>query len=80
MKSIIKKLYWGEVMPCKEPSPNTQKYKDTKAHLEQVESEILKQFPALSNDIVNTGKQCGIWLLWKARRTLSEVSDSVQNS
>ncbi len=51
MKSIIKKLYWGEVMPCKEPSPNTQKYKDTKEHLDRVESEILKQFPALSNDL-----------------------------
>ena len=51
MKSIIKKLYWGEVMPCKEPSPNTQKYKDTKAHLNQVESKILKQFPALTNDL-----------------------------
>jgi hypothetical protein len=38
-------------MPCKEPSPNTQKYKEIKAHLEQIESEILKQFPALSNDL-----------------------------
>ncbi len=51
MKSTIKKLYWGEIMPCKESSPKTQKYKDTKAQLEQIEREILKQFPAVKNDL-----------------------------
>ena len=51
MKSIIKKLYWGEVMPCKEPSPNTKKFKDTMAHLDQVESELLRKFPSAKNEL-----------------------------
>ncbi|MBQ9385183.1 MAG: hypothetical protein IJT87_13210 [Ruminiclostridium sp.] len=45
MKSIIEKLYYGEISPCAEPTPTTKKYIDAKEEIEQLELEILAKYP-----------------------------------
>ena len=47
MKNIIEKFYYGEVIPCEKPSPDTKKYRELTAHLIQTEEEILKKFPGI---------------------------------
>ena len=45
MKNIIEKFYYGELIPCEKPSPNSEKYKETSALLTQTEEDILRDFP-----------------------------------
>ena len=45
MKSIIEKLYYGEINPCEEPAPNTEKYIKTRETICSTEEQMLEQFP-----------------------------------
>ncbi len=45
MKSVISKLYYGEIYPCKKPAPNTEKYKKTRETICSTEEQLLEQFP-----------------------------------
>ena len=45
MKNIIENFYYGELIRCEKPSPNSKKYKETSALLAQTEEEILRDFP-----------------------------------
>ena len=49
MKNIIEKFYYGELIPCEKPSPNSEKYKETSALLAQTEEEILRDFPDIKS-------------------------------
>ena len=34
MKSILEKLYYGEISPCSEPTPTTERYLEAKDEVE----------------------------------------------
>ena len=51
MKNIIEKYYYGEVIPCEKPSPDTKKYKELTAQLVQTEEEILQKFPDIKTQL-----------------------------
>ena len=45
MKSILEKLYYGEISPCSEPTPTTERYLEAKNEIEHLEEEILANYP-----------------------------------
>ncbi|MBP3855194.1 MAG: hypothetical protein IK990_06230 [Ruminiclostridium sp.] len=45
MNNIINKLYYGEIIPCEKPAPNTEKYIKTKETICSTEEQLLEQFP-----------------------------------
>ena len=51
MKNIIEKFYYGEVIPCEKPSPDTKEYKETSALLEKTTGEMLKKYPDLKTQL-----------------------------
>ncbi len=51
MKSILEKLYYGEISPCSLPSPTTKRYKDASIEVEQIKAEILAKYPS-SNEVI----------------------------
>ena len=51
MKSILEKLYYGEISPCSLPSPTTKRYKEATHEVEQLKKEILAKYPG-SNELI----------------------------
>ena len=51
MKSILEKLYYGEISPCSLPSPTTKRYKEACLEVEQIKEEILAKY-AGSNEVI----------------------------
>ena len=51
MKSILEKLYYGEISPCSLPSPTTKRYKEASLEVEQIKEEILAKYPD-SNEVI----------------------------
>ena len=45
MNNIINKLYYGEIIPCEKPEPNTEKYIKTRETICSTEEQLLEQFP-----------------------------------
>ena len=45
MNNIINKLYYGEIIPCEKPAPNTEKYIKTRETICSTEEQLLEQFP-----------------------------------
>ena len=45
MSNIINKLYYGEIIPCEKPAPNTEKYIKTRETICSTEEQLLEQFP-----------------------------------
>ena len=45
MKSILEKIYYGEISPCSLPSPTTKRYKEASLDVEQIKKEILTKYP-----------------------------------
>ena len=45
MKSILEKLYYGEISPCSQPTPTTERYFKAKDEVEQLSEEILSKYP-----------------------------------
>ena len=45
MNNIINKLYYGEIIPCEKPAPNTEKYIKTRETICSTEDQLLEQFP-----------------------------------
>ena len=45
MKSVISKLYYGELCPCEKPAPNTERYIKTKKTICSAEQLLLERFP-----------------------------------
>ena len=45
MKSVISKLYYGELCPCEKPAPSTERYIKTRETICSTENKLLEQFP-----------------------------------
>ena len=45
MKSILEKLYYGEISPCSQPTPATERYFKAKDEVERYGGEILAKYP-----------------------------------
>lgn len=45
MKSIIEKLYYGEICPCESPLPNTERFRENRNTICNTEEKLLEQFP-----------------------------------
>lgn len=45
MKSVINKLYYGELCPCEKPAPSTERYIKTKKTICSAEQQLLERFP-----------------------------------
>ena len=45
MKSVISKLYYGELCPCEKPAPSTERYIKTKKTICSAEQQLLERFP-----------------------------------
>ena len=45
MTSMLAKLYYGEISPCSQPTPTTERYLRAKEEVERLNSEILAKYP-----------------------------------
>ena len=45
MTSILEKLCYGEISPCSQPTPTTERYLKAKEEVWQYEEEILAKYP-----------------------------------
>ena len=45
MKSILEKLYYGEISPCSLPTPTTERYFKAKDEVEKYGADILAKYP-----------------------------------
>ena len=45
MKSILEKLYYGEISPCSEPTPTTERYLEAKDDVERIGEKIIAKYP-----------------------------------
>ena len=45
MRSILEKLYYGEISPCSESTPTTERYLEAKNEVEHLGEEILAKYP-----------------------------------
>ena len=45
MTSILEKLYYGEISPCSQPTPTTERYLKAKDEVEQLGAEIIAKYP-----------------------------------
>lgn len=45
MKSILEKLYYGEISPCSLPTPTTERYFKAKDEVEKYATDILAKYP-----------------------------------
>ena len=45
MKSILEKLYYGELSPCSQPTPATEKNRDAKNIVEKCREVLIEKYP-----------------------------------
>ena len=45
MKSIIEQLYYGEICPCEEPAPKTERCIENRKTICDTEEQLIEQFP-----------------------------------
>lgn len=45
MKSILEKLYYGEISPCSLPTPTTERYFKAKEEVGKFEKALLTKYP-----------------------------------
>lgn len=45
MRSILEKLYYGEISPCSLPTPTTERYFKAKDEVEKYGADILAKYP-----------------------------------
>ena len=45
MTSILEKLYYGEISPCSESTPTTERYLESKDEVERLCEEIIAKYP-----------------------------------
>jgi len=45
MTSILEKLYYGEISPCSQPTPTTERYLKAKEEVGQYEEALLAKYP-----------------------------------
>lgn len=45
MNSIIEKLYYGELSPCSQSTPNNEKYNKARKDIETIREKLEKKYP-----------------------------------
>ncbi|MBO6230071.1 MAG: hypothetical protein J6O50_05845 [Ruminiclostridium sp.] len=45
MNNIINKLYYGEIIPCEKPAPNTKRFAENRELICSTEEQLHEQFP-----------------------------------
>ena len=45
MKSFIESLYYGEIIPCEKPAPNTKLFAENRELICSTENKLIEQFP-----------------------------------
>jgi len=45
MKSFIESLYYGEIIPCEKPAPNTKRFAENRELICSTENKLIEQFP-----------------------------------
>ena len=45
MKSFIESLYYGEIIPCEKPAPNTKRFAENRDLICSTEEQLLDRFP-----------------------------------
>ena len=45
MKSILEKIYYGEISPCSQPTPTTERYFKAKEEVGHYEEALLAKYP-----------------------------------
>ena len=45
MTSILEKLYYGEISPCSQPTPTSERYLEAKDEVEKLCEKILAKYP-----------------------------------
>ena len=45
MTNIIQKLYYGEIIPCEKPAPNTKRFAENRELICSTEEQLPEQFP-----------------------------------
>ena len=51
MNSTINKLYYGEISPCKEPSPTTKRYKETSRRISEIQKTLTDRYPDITDQL-----------------------------
>ena len=44
-KNIIEQLYYGEISPCSQPTPDTPKYRETSKFIDDTEAAFVEKYP-----------------------------------
>ena len=44
-KNIIEQLYYGEICPCSQPTPDTPKYRETSKFIDDTEAAFVEKYP-----------------------------------
>ncbi|MBP3854668.1 MAG: hypothetical protein IK990_03505 [Ruminiclostridium sp.] len=64
MKSILEKLYYGEISPCSLPSPTSERFVKAKNEVEQLKNTLISKYPNCSEllerftDAINITSAC----------------------
>ena len=45
MKSFIESLYYGEIIPCEKPAPNTKRFAENRDLICSTEEQLLERYP-----------------------------------
>ncbi len=45
MNNILEKLYYGEISPCSEPTPTTERYLKAKDEVDHFKKELTEKYP-----------------------------------
>ena len=77
MKSILEKLYYGEISPCSLPTPTTERYFKAKDEVEKYGADILAKYPTARYSSKTTQMQYISPQLARDYRILKKASSSV---
>ncbi|MBR1833112.1 MAG: hypothetical protein IJ784_11885 [Ruminiclostridium sp.] len=76
MTNIIQKIYYGEIIPCEKPAPNTEKYIKTRETICSTEEQLLEQFPDCKELLERYTDALHVETQLECEETLSVVSGS----
>ena len=80
MKSILEKLYYGEISPCSLPTPTSECYFKAKEEVGQFEDALLEKYPDCKELLENYADAIHITAACEGLQALRRVSGSEQYS
>ena len=51
MNETLNKLYYGEICPCKEASPENKKYKEISKKISELTESVIRKYPDISDEL-----------------------------